>query len=255
MFTKRNILSLSLRLFDPLGLFSPVYGPLKLAVQEVVTNTDGWDTTVDAKYKPIFRSLIEMLMQLPPIRLPRAAVRGEGGIELVCFCDASQSLMCTAVYARTVDAEGGVSIHLVCAKQKLSNGSSIPRSELKAVVKGASLCHTIRKKCSKVESVKILTDSSIALMWCLSDHRPLTSNIHNSVLEICRLTDLASLYHHPSGLNLADIGMKPAVLEDVDPRSIWFSGHQWMKEQPEDWPVTQASDLSISDRDQAEVGR
>ena len=95
---------------DPLGLYSPVYGPLKLAVQEVVTNTNGWDVTVDAKYKPIFRLLIEMLMQLPPIRLPRAAVRGEGGIELICFCNASQSLLCTAVYACTVDTEGGVSM-------------------------------------------------------------------------------------------------------------------------------------------------
>ena len=255
LFTKRNILSLSLRLFDPLGLFSPVYGPLKLAVQEVVTNTDGWDTTVDANYKPVFRSLIEMLTQLPPIRLPRAAVRGEGGIELVCFCDASQSLMCAAVYARTVDARGDVSIHLICAKQKLSNGSSIPRSELKALVIGASLCHTIRKRCDKVESVKILTDSAIALLWALSDHRPLTSNIRNSVLEIRRLTDMASLYHVRSSFNLADIGTKPAALEDVDPKSIWFSGHPWMKEQPEEWPVTPASDLSVSDRDRAEVGR
>ena len=38
LFTKRNLLSLSLRLFDPLGLYIPVYGPLKLAVQEVVQN-------------------------------------------------------------------------------------------------------------------------------------------------------------------------------------------------------------------------
>ena len=83
-------------------------------------------------------------------------------IELICFCDASQSLMCSTVYASTIDAEGGVGVHLICSKQKISHGSSIPRLELKALVMGVSLCYTIRKKCSKVESVKVLTDSSIA---------------------------------------------------------------------------------------------
>ena len=80
----------------------------------------------------------------------------------------------------------------------------------------------------------------------MTDHRPLTSNVRNSVLKIPRLTDLASFYHVCSEFNLADLGTKPGTLEDVDPKSTWFSGHQWMKEQPEDWPVTQASDLSIS---------
>ena len=120
---------------------------------------------------------------------------------------------------------------------------------------GASLCYTIREKCSKVESVKVLTDLSIAIQWCMTIHRPLTSNVWNSVLEIRRLTDLASLCHVCSEFNLVDLGTKPGALEDVDPKSTWFFSHQWMKEQPEDWPVTQASDLSISEHDRAEVGR
>ena len=82
---------------------------------------------------------------------------------------------------------------------------------------GASLCYTIRKKCSKVESVKVLTDLSIAFQWCITDHRLLTSNVRNLVLEIRRLTDLASLYHIRSEFNLADLGTKPGALEAVDP--------------------------------------
>ena len=89
----------------------------------------------------------------------------------------------------------------------------------------------------------------------MTNHRLLTSNVRNSVLKICRLTDLASLYHIRSEFNLANLGTIPGTLQDVDPKNTLFSGHQWMKEQPEDWPVTQASDLSISEHDRDEAGR
>lgn len=76
----------------------------------------------------------------------------------------------------------------------------------------------------------------------MTDHRLLTSNVRNSVLKICRLTDLASLYHIRSEFNLANLGTIPGTLQDVDPKNTWFSGHQ-------------ASDLSISEHDRDEAGR
>ena len=256
LFTKRNILSLSLRLFDPLGLYSPIYGRTKLAVQNVVVTTEGWDTPVADEHKVVFRSIIEELTQLPSIKIPRAAVRGgEGGIELVCFCDASQSMMCVCVYARTIDNTGNASIHLLCAKQRLSHGSSIPRSELKALTMGVSVCHAIKQGCDKVETVRVLTDSAISLKWAINDHRPLSANVRNSVLEIRRLIDLSSLFHVRSAENLADIGTKVATLADVKPDSPWFVGHKWMKDKPKEWPVTRASALALSERERAEAGR
>ena len=256
LFTKRSLLSLSLRLFDPLGLFCPVYGEAKLAIQEVVTTTDGWDTPVADKYKPTFRSIINTLTQIPSIHIPRPAVKGgEGGIELLVFADASQSLMCAAVYARTVDSTGRAHTQLLCAKQRLSQGSSIPRSELKAICIATSLGYTIQRKCNRIESVRVLTDSAIALQWILSDHRPLSANVRNSVLEVRRLIELTQLYHVRSADNLADIGTKPASLEDVKADSTWFLGHAWMRDQPDEWPVTPASKLAPTEKDRAEAGR
>ena len=84
--------------------------------------TEGWDTPVADEHKVVFQSIIEELMQLPSIKIPRAAIKGgEGGIELVCFCDASQSLMCMCVYACTIDNTANMSIHLLCAKQRLAS--------------------------------------------------------------------------------------------------------------------------------------
>ena len=88
LFTKRSLLSLSLRLFDPLGLFCPVYGEAKLAIQEVVTTTDGWDTPVADKYKPTFRSIINTLTQIPSIHIPAQLLRREGGLSSsFCRCE------------------------------------------------------------------------------------------------------------------------------------------------------------------------
>ena len=90
--------------------------------------------------------------------------------------------MCVCVYARTIDNTGNASIHLLCAKQRLSHGSSIPRSELKALTMGVSVCHAIKQGCDKVETVRVLTDSAISLKWAINDHRPLSANVRNSVL-------------------------------------------------------------------------
>ena len=103
--------------------------------------------------------------------------------------------------------------------------------------------------------MRVLTDSVIALQWILSDHRPLSANVRNSVLEVRRLIELTQLFHVRSADNLADIGTKPASLEDVKADSIWFLGHPWMKDQPEEWPVTPAGELAPSEKDRAEAGR
>ena len=80
------------------------------------------------------------------------------------------------------------------------HGSSIPCSELKAFV-SVSLCFPLTQKYDRIQSAKVMTASTIALQWTLSDHRPYSSNVRNSVLEICRLVNLDQLYHVKLSLN------------------------------------------------------
>ena len=70
--------------------------------------------------------------------------------------------------------------------------------------------------------------------------------IRNSVIEINRLTD-KSLWRYVHSKNMiADLGTrKGASLSDVDSKSIWINGVDWMKKDKSQFPVVTVQEVKL----------
>jgi len=93
--TKRMILIISSKLFDPMGLLTPTIVNFKILLQKLWENEAKWDEKVDPKIAKDWEVLLSGLSDLAELKIPRLvpcfstdAVNYQG--ELYIFCDASE---------------------------------------------------------------------------------------------------------------------------------------------------------------------
>ena len=102
--TQRNVLSLTAKIYDPLGMISPVTIMLKVFLQRLFGRKIGWDEILPDELKATWERLIEFLMKAPEISFPRfyfGEVKMKPlSIELVGFCDSSEEAYAACVYAK-----------------------------------------------------------------------------------------------------------------------------------------------------------
>ena len=166
--TKRGILSKVPRIYDPLGLASPISLGGKLLYRDVCDAKRNWD---DKLPNELMQNWVQWEERLPEqLTVPRSlAVHQEEvqSIELHAFGDASGKGVAAVVYA-VVAQELGVNHGLVAARVRLAKkGLTIPRLELVSGYMAVSLLKNV------TEALKgfILTekycwlDSTLALYW------------------------------------------------------------------------------------------
>ncbi|KAJ8982623.1 hypothetical protein NQ317_002674 [Molorchus minor] len=92
--TKRLILSVTQRIFDPIGLSCPVTLLPKLLLQQLWKCKQGWDTPLDNETIRKFKIWAADSQELVKIKIPRWIRAGEGeadSLSLHCFSDASKN--------------------------------------------------------------------------------------------------------------------------------------------------------------------
>nr|XP_022908644.1 uncharacterized protein LOC111419983 [Onthophagus taurus] len=90
--TKRVMLSLAQRVFDPIGFTCPATLLPKLMLQKTWEKKIGWDVSVDLEIEETFRNWVKELNDLRTIEIPRWVRSGRGEAEQLSvhtFCDAS----------------------------------------------------------------------------------------------------------------------------------------------------------------------
>ncbi|XP_062141904.1 uncharacterized protein LOC133849885 [Drosophila sulfurigaster albostrigata] len=88
--TKRNILSVTSRLFDPLGLLSPLIIKAKILLQELWLQKLEWDESIPLSFDTSWQQLKSNLTQLQNIKVPRYLfTEPTSPIEIHGFADAS----------------------------------------------------------------------------------------------------------------------------------------------------------------------
>ena len=142
--TKRSLLSLASKMFDPLGLISPFTVRAKIFFQELWLKGLLWDDPLDSEIKAKWLHWKSELLQLKGVTIPRCFGNGitqESKIELHGFGDASPKAYGAAVYIRIADKQGHVSSQLVISKSRVApiKKVSLPRLELLAAVVNARL--------------------------------------------------------------------------------------------------------------------
>ena len=101
--TKRNIIGLSARIYDPLGLLSLVTVCFKMLFQDICAAKLEWDEPLSGDLLSRWEHLTQSLRQSQSLCVPRCYfqdVIGTSYCSLVGFCDASQKAYAAVVFLK-----------------------------------------------------------------------------------------------------------------------------------------------------------
>ena len=231
--TKRAALSELAKVYDPLGLISPVTLAAKQLYREMCESKIPWDGELPEsikkrweKWQDEISTNITVPRTLAPIFHPITAVT------LHSFGDASKVGVSAAVYA-VVQQEDNRTQGLVCSKSRLAKKNlSIPRLELVAAHMASNLVSNVERSIDKVKvsSVHCWSDSTVTLYW-LNGRGEYRQFVSNRVAKI-KEREHIQWHHVPTEDNPADLGSRGGKCTQ---NQLWQNGPDWLAD-PNKWP-------------------
>ncbi|XP_024889273.1 uncharacterized protein LOC112465780 [Temnothorax curvispinosus] len=188
-FTKRTVLSLTARLFDPLGWLAPVTVRAKILFQSTWLLGIDWDEPLPEEDARNWREFQSDLPSLEAIRVPRWLASGaeDCRLELHGFADASERAYAAVVYLRIESGDGKVEVRLLEAKTKVAPLKQVTllRMELSA----AALLVRIAEHAQRILEAKdvpshLWSDAKVVLGWIRGHPSSWKTYVANRVSEI-----------------------------------------------------------------------
>ena len=95
--TKRNVVSLATKFYDPLGLISPIIVRFKIFFQVLCESKVNWDECLTGELKEMWSSLVKDLQHLEKLSTPRCHSMSDGNQQysLLAFWCISTSICCS----------------------------------------------------------------------------------------------------------------------------------------------------------------
>ena len=166
---KRTVLKVVAKLYDPLGLISPLCIPIETLFQDLCKLKIGWDDPLDEELSLRYSQWLPDLLKCIPIQ--RCYLQDESVISLQLhgFRDGSEVAYAAAVYLR-VETSQGVYVHLLMSKSQVValSKQTIPRIELLASLIPSRLISRVRSALLPlvmINEVFCWTDSTTTLHW------------------------------------------------------------------------------------------
>ena len=232
--TKREILAFLAKLYDVMGLISPVILKGKLIFRELCELKIGWDKEVPPELRTRW---IKWKSKLPDIvTVPRSITLHREPImtiDIHCFGDASKEGCCAAVYV-VVHQESGSNQGLLVSNARLSKRNlTIPRLELVAAHMVANSLENVREALSRYQVTKVVgwSDSTTALHW-IRGRGKYKQFVSNRVKKILSKRDIV-WRHVPGKENPSDVGSRGCDGDQLD--ELWWKGPEWLSS-CEQWP-------------------
>ena len=250
--TKRNILSAAARLFDPLGLVSPVVAFMKLLVQECWKRNLDWDDDPPLYISDQWHAFQTELPHLSSIKIPRhIGITLNSYVTLIGFADASERCYGAVVYVKVCsskDEQGSVT--LLCSKSRLAplKTISLARLELCAALLLANLMYSVRDTLSErcvINEMYAFSDSTVALAWIHSPPYRFQTFIANRITEINSKLSSEHWYHVSGNMNPADIVSRPVTPGVLLLKPLWFQGPPWVSLPKSRWPIKENIEFNI----------
>ena len=251
--SKRNVLQLSSRTYDPLGLLSPETVKAKLLIQDLWQQKLEWDEPLPAELETKWNDIARDIQDASKLVLPRyffPQIQSETQpIYLHVFADASPKASGAVAYI----SNGNLS-SLVMSKSRVE--LTLPQLELMAALICARPAHFVSgalKSRFPSLTVKLWSDSEIVLHWLLGT-KPLKQFIANRTQEIKNLFPVAVCSHCPTHDNPADMLTRGINATQFHSSSLWQHGPQWLPfvEQWPSWTCSRILDLQLSESTDAE---
>ena len=232
--TKRGILANLAKVYDPLGLASPVTLEGKLVFRDACNLKIAWDAplpnTISTQWMKWQRALPEFLSTRRSLATYQESINA---IQLHAFGDASGHGVGAAIYA-VVTQDSGVTQGIVVAKSRLAKqGLTIPRLELVAGHMAVNLAVNVRTALEGfplVPTIQCWLDSSVALHW-IRGQGEYRQFVANRIRKIQSHPD--TLWRHvPTAENPADLSSRGGSVTEAD---LWWRGPEWLSD-PARWP-------------------
>ena len=252
--TKRQVLSETSKVYDPLGIFQPITVRGRILIRDLWANKLDWDTKILEKHSETWRSIAVDLNQLSTFSFDRNAVDSKNN-SLVIFCDSSK-----VAYGFSAYAVGDGKSNLIFAKSKVSpiKPRSLPTLELLSAFLAMKCLGSIFSAYEKdtFSSITLAVDAQIVLSWILSGEVK-TKNVFtaNRVSDVLRMkSDFKSKHginvefrYVQSSENPADMLTRGMTIEKFrDNFSTWMTGPSWLSESPLVWPESKLGCISDS---------
>lgn len=241
VYTKRGILSLVARIFDPLGLFAPATFLAKSIMQQTWNVKLSWDAPLPIDIQSRWAAFVADLPSLLTVRVPRyIQARNGAPCMLLGFCDASQRGYAAVVYVRILDAPPDSCIFLLGTKTKLAplKALTVPRLELNAAILLARwlgrLSHALTSLLNIV-GTHAWSDSTIVLSWLTVHHDSFKTYVSNRVHQIQVLLPNCQWHHVESSLNPADCASRGVTPSELAQFSLYWQGPPIIYTDPSDW--------------------
>lgn len=178
------------KLYDPLGWLAPTTILAKIEFQNLWLLGIDWNDEVPENLRIKWLEYRRNLRILEEIKIPRwIGLNKNVKTEIHGFCDSSKLAYAAVVYAKTISAEGYVTINLIQSKTKVFpiKRFTIPRIELC----GASLLVKLVERISssldqEISEVFFWTDSTTVLSWIRGQSSRWPVFVGNRVAEIQR---------------------------------------------------------------------
>ena len=174
--TKRTVLKVTAKIFDPIGFLSPFTIRMKELFQRLCTEGVDWDDDLNGSLLTKWNAILNELSDLENVRIPRCYSSSDAAptkVELHGFSDASKAAIAAVVYWRALYEDGHAEVKLVASKTKVAplKTQTIPRLELLGATILARLITTVRNCLSSNENIDMFnwTDSRAVLCWITTD--------------------------------------------------------------------------------------
>ena len=179
-FTKRSLLRVSSKTFDPLGLVSPFVIKLKLMFQNLCIEGGDWDNPITGEMSDQWNKILMELNELNTIKIARYYCKEDDLVvskQIHGFSDASKSAYAAVIYLCTEYSTGVVEVKIIAAKTKVSpiKAQSIPRLELMAAL---LLSKLVNSALHLDVDASYWTDSMSVLCW-IQNNKPWKQFVHH----------------------------------------------------------------------------
>uniref|UniRef100_A0ABD2WWD8 RNase H type-1 domain-containing protein n=2 Tax=Trichogramma kaykai TaxID=54128 RepID=A0ABD2WWD8_9HYME len=239
--TRREVLSLIMSVFDPLGLISPVTIHSRILMQDICARKIKWDEFLGAQDFKEWLWWLQELEKVKEVHVPRCYYLGNLKIissQLHIFCDASSKAFAAVAYWRFSLSDGSFHSTIIMSKCKFAplKTLTIPRLELQAAVLATRISEVVsREHDFKADKIFFWSDSQIVLQWIKSDQRNYKTFVVNRLSEIKEKSRSAVWRWVPTKHNPADDATRFAP-DEINANSRWFLGPSFLRNYEKVWP-------------------
>ena len=211
--SKRSVLNVIAKLYDPLGLLSPLFTTIKVIIQELCKLKVDWDEPLTDNLKSRYLDWLIDLESVESFSIERCYFHDIDGdvisVQIHGFGDSSEAAYAAVVYLR-IETTTSVCVKLVLSKARVAPlaRQTIPRLELLPALILVRLVYRVQAALEpiiNVDDIFCWTDSMTTLCWIQGVDKEFKQFVENRVKEIRNKVSPEHWNHCPGKDNPADI--------------------------------------------------